>query len=127
MPEYYKVMKYASSFKRYTWLLALYAVLLLVLFTTDPFNSPLLMVMIPFGLIFVCLLATFNILLGHLPIGKRLSPKKRLLIAAGGAWLPVMLLILRSIDQLTARDGFILAIFIIALLLYISRTNFNEP
>jgi len=119
-------MKLALPLKRISWLLALYATLLIVLFSTNPFNAPLLIVMVPFGLIFIALLATINTLLRQLPMAQRWSPKKRFFIAAGSAWLPVMLLILRSIDQLTARDGFILAIFIVALLLYISRTNFTQ-
>lgn len=115
-------MKYVGSLKRFSWLLSVYAILLLVLFTTDPFRSPLLVVIVPFGLIFLALFMTLNRVLSRLG-GQRLSRQKRLFIAAGAAWLPVMLLILRSIDQLTVRDGFILAIFIGALLLYISRTN----
>ncbi len=119
-------MKYGAPLKRISWLLLLYAVVLVILITTNPFNAPLLVVMVPFGLIFIALLATFNALLKYLPFGQQWSNKKRLIIAAAAAWLPVMLLILRSIDQLTLRDGFILAVFIIALLLYISRTTFSQ-
>ncbi len=119
-------MKYLASLKRFGWLVVVYAVLLLVLFTTDPFHSSLLVVIIPFGLLFLALFISFNRLLGILPGQQRLSRKKRLFIAAGAAWLPVMLLILRSINQLTARDGLILGVFVAALLLYISRTNFGR-
>ncbi len=119
-------MKHVVSLKKVIWLLAIYAALMIVLFTTNPFNASLLIVMVPFALLFVALLATFNTVIKYLPLTQRLSRRKRLFIAGGAAWLPVMLLILRSIDQLTARDGFIMAVFILALLVYISRTNFSR-
>ncbi len=119
-------MKYIVSLKRFGWVISVYLVLLLVLITTDPFHSPLLVVIVPFGLIFLALFMTFNSLMRGWAEHHRLTPKKRLLIAAGAAWLPVMLLILRSIDQLTGRDAFILGIFVLALLVYISRTNFGR-
>ncbi len=117
-------MKQLALVKRFGWLLLAYAILLMVLFTTDPFRSSLLVVVVPFGLLFVALFMTFNSLWSR-PSGQQgFSRKKRLLMAAGAAWLPVMLLILRSIDQLTARDSLILGVFVLALLLYISRTSF---
>jgi len=119
-------MKYLASFRRLSWLLVFYLVLLLVLISTDPYRSPLLVVVVPFGLIFIALFMTINSLMKLTPGVQRLSSKKRLFIAAAAAWLPVMLLILRSIDQLTVRDGLIMIIFVLALLVYTSRTNFTR-
>ncbi len=106
-------------------LFGLYGLLVIVLSTTDPFDSPLPVIIIPFTLLFLALLKTFSLLLNMIDVRHKLSRKKRLFIAAGAAWLPVMLLILRSVDQLTGRDAFVLAIFILAFLLYISRIQFK--
>lgn len=116
-------MKYITSLKRFSGIIAVYLLLLVILLTTDPFRSPLLVVIVPFGLIFVALFMSFNSVLGRVVSAQKLSPKRRLFISGAAAWLPVMLLILRSIDQLTVRDSLILAVFIGALLLYVSRTN----
>src|SRR5581483_10494811 len=118
-------MKYLGVWKRFGWLIAIYALLLVVLVTTDPFRSPLLVVIVPFVLIFIALFMTFNLVLRRVPL-KHWSRQKRLMVVVAAAWLPVMLLILRSINQLTLRDGLILTIFVVSLLLYISWTNFNR-
>lgn len=119
-------MKYISSLRRFGWLLISYLLLLVILLATDPFHSPLWVVVVPFVLLFVAVFLTGKALWSAWPGQPRITPRKRLIITAGVAWLPVILLILRSIDQLTVRDGLILAVFIAALLLYISRTNFSR-
>jgi hypothetical protein len=119
-------MKYAAHLKRLGWLAGSYALLLLLLITTDPFRAPLLIVMIPFVLLFIALFFTINTVLNADILAQRLARQKRLFVAGAAAWLPVMLLILRSINQLTWRDGLILVIFILALLFYVSRTNLTR-
>lgn len=118
-------MNYLKRLLRLWPLFGLYVLLLLIVITTNPFNSPLPVVVIPFVLLFIALFATFNHIIKVLKFGKRLSAKKRLLMASLAAWLPVMLLILRSIDQLTGHDAIILAVFIAAFLLYITRIQFQ--
>lgn len=111
----------------YLWLpLLTLGLLLVVLFTTDPFRSSLPIIIVPFALLFLVLITALNSLSQVLGLDRRVSAKKRLIIVGGLAWLPVMLIILRSIDQLTLRDGLIISIFIVALVLYVSRTNFSQ-
>lgn len=117
-------MKLQTSLKHLKWLIISYAALILVLVSTDPYHAPLLVVMVPFGLLFWALFLTFNNLISFITSRHPWSRQKRLAVAGGLAWLPVMMLILRSIDQLTLRDGLILLVFVAALLLYLSRTNF---
>lgn len=119
------MVKYQISLRRLKWIVISYAALILVVISTDPYHAPLLIVMIPFGLLFVALFLTVNGLIGLLTGRRPWSRQKRLVVAGGLAWLPVMLLVLRSIDQLTLRDGLILFVFILGLLLYLSRTNWS--
>ncbi len=119
-------MKYVSKIWRLWPLLLLYGILITLLFSTNPYQSSLLVVIIPFGILFLALFATFNSIMSLLGVSQRITPKKRLLLAAGIAWLPVMLLILRSIDQLTGRDALILVIFILAFLLYATRLQLQS-
>lgn len=125
MAGYYEYMKYTKQIRHFLWPLSLFILLGLILLTTDPFNSPLPVVIVPFLVLFFALLVTVNTILKLLP-APHFSRQKRLLVSAGVAWLPVMLLILRSIDQLTGRDGIILLIFVAALLLYVSRISFSH-
>lgn len=124
---YYKqAMKYVSQILHLWLLILLYVLLLITLLTVDPFNSPLPLVIVPFVLLFFALSASFLRILRIMPGTRSFSGNKRLFLAAGAAWLPVMLLILRSVDQLGLRDAIILTVFIIALLLYIGRTNLRR-
>jgi len=87
--------------KRKTVTLSLVVLLLFVfLISTNPTSVPSFFLVVPFMLMFVCLfLATVSYLeqLGF-------SRRRRLRMSVLCAGLPCVLLVLQSIDQLTARD-----------------------
>lgn len=101
-----------------------YGLLLTFLFTTDPSKLALVWLLVPFVLLFISLFGTIFYSLLFFPKTKQLSFRKRTLLATAGAILPVLLLILKSINQLTVRDSLILSVFILSTALYISRTDF---
>ncbi len=88
--------------KPYLIIGALYLSFPLLLMFTNPENLPLPLLMLPMLLLFVAFLATVLLVL------KRIKPEmnrsKRRIIAVLFAVLPTLLIILQSIQQLSARD-----------------------
>lgn len=97
---------------------ALYAGLGTFLLSTDPRKLPVVLVVVPFLLLFVALFYTIWLLLHK--IGRRRSA----VIAVCLATLPVLMIVLQSINQLTIRDVVILLVLEAGLLFYITRTSF---
>jgi len=103
---------------------ALYVVLLIWLFVTDPRKLPIVLLIVPFALLFTALFMTVTALLGRfLP---RLSRSRRRLAAACVGGLPCFLLVLSSVNQLTWRDVALVAFLSIFLLFYASRARFSK-
>lgn len=94
-------------------------ILLLFLLTTNPQNLPSALLVLPFICIFIIVALGVRVLLAG-----RLSPKQgRLKVAAVVACVPVSLLVLQSLGQLTPRDALaIISLFTIAYF-YMSRVG----
>jgi hypothetical protein len=75
-------------------------ILLLTLLFTNPERLPSIFLMLPFGLLFIVLVSAIYYALGFLGI----RPRARLRIGMAAAAVPVLLLVLQSLGQLTPRD-----------------------
>ncbi len=96
-------------------------ILLLFLTATDPRQLHPVLLMVPFVLVMLIIFSTI-ILVFNLS-GQELENRKKLKIAAMIAAMPALLLILKSLGQLTARDVIaILALFAVGYF-YMSRLN----
>jgi hypothetical protein len=91
--------------------------LLLLAILTDPQRLPSVLLVVPFVLIFIILSAGISYVFGVYGLFKR----RRARIGLVGATIPVLLLVLQSLGQLTVRDA--LAIFILfgVAYFYVSR------
>jgi hypothetical protein len=94
-------------------------ILLLLLFTTDPQKLPSAVLVIPFMLLFVVIASGVPAVLRVYGLaGQRLAK-----IGATVAVMPVLLLVLQSLGQLTVRDA--LAMFVLFSVAYFYMTRFG--
>jgi len=94
-------------------------ILLLILLFTDPKGLPSVVLIAPFLLLFVMLLLLISFMVGKYGIGR----SKRLRIGLIGSSIPVLLLVLQSLGQLTVRDA--LAIFVLFGIAYFYIARFG--
>jgi Na+/melibiose symporter-like transporter len=98
----------------------------LVLFT-DPQNTPAIILILPFILIFIIIYQMSAILLKYYV--RSLSGnknKKRSFFSVIIALVPVSILVLQSIGQLTTRDIITLAVLALLTCFYITRFSFLQ-
>lgn len=96
-----------------------------VIFITDPLEAPLIVLMLPFVFLFVAIHQTLTYLLQRLM--PRLSVARRNAVAIPGAFLPVSLMLLNSVQQLTLRDIVLLAVLLVVAGFYIRKSHiFNQ-
>ena len=95
-------------------------ILLLILLWTDPQELPSIILILPFVLIFIALLAGIVTVLG---LYGGLSGPRKLKVGLIGAAIPVIMLILQSLGQLTVRD--VLAIFVLFGIAYFYISRFS--
>jgi len=104
-------------------IVGLYLALLLWLSLTDPRKLPIILLIVPFVLLFAAVFMTITLLIRQfLP---HMSVTKRRLAAGCISGLPCFLLILSSVNQLTWRDAALVAFLSIFLLFYASRARFS--
>jgi hypothetical protein len=107
--------------------IALSSFILLICFLvlTNPKKSPLIVLLIPFVLLFMVL---YNALIYILPILMPHSFTRRhgKAVAIIIGFEPVLLLLLASINQLTWRDGILSFILICGFAWYLSRATFTS-
>jgi hypothetical protein len=96
-----------------------FAGLLILFMATEPTNVPSFILVLPFLLIFIVLLSLFSWLLQKRGMAGRRSWR----IGALSAAIPVALLILQSIGQLTVRDILTIAALFSLSYFYITRTT----
>ncbi|OGL29625.1 hypothetical protein A3D14_01275 [Candidatus Saccharibacteria bacterium RIFCSPHIGHO2_02_FULL_47_12] len=102
----------------------LYGGLLIFLMSTDPTKLSLPLLLIPFIWIGLCLYVLIKQVLGHISGRfRRISKKRKTSIAFTLAAVPVCMLLLRSIGQLTIRDVLILAGLIAIGTFYVGRVR----
>lgn len=91
-----------------------------LLATTDPARLPSVVLIVPFVLMFAILALTISLLVAWRQDGMNFKAVRTGCIAA---LLPVVLLVLRSVGQLTLRDGLTLAALFAIAYFYMSRVN----
>lgn len=95
---------------------------------TNPDNLPIGLLTLPFVWLFINIYLLFLLIFDLLVERyKTLSRLKRHELGILGASLPTLLLLLKSIDQLTIRDSLILIGIYVLLIFYISRVDFRRP
>jgi uncharacterized membrane protein YhaH (DUF805 family) len=100
----------------------------LILFTaTNPQSAPAALLIVPFIFLYVVFLFLFNaVLRRNIRSLRDNNRRKRLAIAGTIAALPVIILALQSIGQLTTRDVVTLVILIVVLGFYVTRISFTK-
>lgn len=94
-------------------------VLVILFFGTDPNKVPSFVLVLPFLLLFTILLYLIAFLLEK----RGFSNRKSLRIAVLCAGVPIVLLVLQSIGQLTLRDVLVLSALFILSYFYMSRST----
>jgi hypothetical protein len=89
---------------------------------TNPQRTPLALLMLPFLWAFSAIFVTCWLALGR--VGALSRGRRRLLLSGMTAALPVLLLVLNSIHQLTIRDSLIVITILVLLTVYLSRADF---
>lgn len=89
---------------------------------TSPDKMPLALLIVPFLWAFASIFATTWLLCGL--VGSLAVGRRRLILSGVIATLPVLLLVLNSIHQLTIRDLLIVLTIVGLLTLYMSRADF---
>ena len=89
---------------------------------TNPDSLPLPLLTIPFLLVFVALYLTVGRLLRRYFYNLRDKPLKGVAVALAG--LPVLLIILQSVGQLSIRDLLIIVGLILGLVFYFRKADF---
>jgi len=115
---------YLSKFSRPIKVIAVWLALVAWLVSTDPRKLPIVLLIVPFGLLFTAIFLTFSLIISRfLP---HTSQAKRRLEAGCIAGLPTFLILLSSVNQLTWRDVALVAFLSIFLLFYASRARFSS-
>lgn len=91
------------------------SILLLFLFVTNPETVPPVLLIVPFVLLFISIAGFVPLLLGRLA-GRRVTK-----VGAVVAAVPVVLLVLQSLGQLTVRDMLAVVVLVSVAYFYISR------
>lgn len=94
-------------------------ILLLFFLYTSPDRLPSAFLIVPFLLIFILFLSAGLLILGRLGATKRVRLRVSLLVAS----VPVCLLILQSLGQLTLRDCLVIFVLVVMVYFYVLRFN----
>ncbi len=100
-------------------------VTILILFTTNPKEVPIILLMLVPLMSFTSLTLILYQLLGFLAIGKTNARAQRMTLALVCAGTPILLLVLKSIDQLSGRDIILFAILVTLLAFYLGRLRLS--
>lgn len=111
-------MSHMKRWKRPLQYTLLYLSLPLFIILTNPRELPLLMLWVPFLLLFAILFVTTRKLMS-----RRLAGKKLITVSVTVAIIPVLLVILASIGQLTARDILISFALVLGTIWYLNRLD----
>lgn len=120
----------AQKDKRTNLLILLSSFLMLAVFlmSTNPESLPIGFVFLPVILLYICLFLGGKLLYEVLgSIRNKASRVKENAFAMTFALIPTVLLLLRSINQLTPKDLFLVSLLGIVLVFYISVLKFGKP
>lgn len=101
---------------------ALYAFGPLFFILTSPESIPLVFVVVPFLWLFTVLFVTAWMLLNKVKLFE--SPRRRIVLSGALSTLPVLMLVLASIRQLSIRDVLLTLGILFLLGIYMSRADF---
>lgn len=104
--------------------IGLYVALAAWLFLTNPQKLPIIFLMVPFVLLFAALWLTANLFLNR--FFPKLRKPRRVAAALCISGVPVFLLILGSVNQLTWRDVVLVVCLVVFLFFYSGRLHFSE-
>ena len=96
--------------------------LFLLLILTNPTELPLVLLVMPFALLFVSIYSTTKVILRHTRL--KADRKRTTIVASAIAALPVLLFVFQSVHQLTIRDILVSIALVGAAVFYISRADF---
>lgn len=109
--------------KKYIIITAIGLLFMLLLFMfTSPTEMPLVILVVPFLVMFITIYAGAKVVLGQTTLSG--NKKRQTMIASASGALPVLLLIFQSIHQLTLRDVLVSISLVAAVVFYISRADF---
>lgn len=98
------------------------AALLVLFIATNPEDLPLVLLTLPFLLLFLSLFLSLEILLSSLM--PKINAKSKRWLAVILAGLPVLLVLLQSIGQLSVRDLLLVIALVSALIFYFKKADF---
>ena len=111
--------------KQQLGVILLWLSLLVFLFSTDPNKLSIGWLILPFIWLFLCLFMTFLLVVNKITLKRELLTKsKRYTIAFIAASLPTLILLLKSIDQLSAKDLVLFIVFYLIISFYVSKLRF---
>lgn len=97
------------------------ALLIILLTTTQPADLPSIVLIVPFvGVMLILSLTIACVIAWH---GDRKITYRTIRIGCIGALLPILLLVLQSVGQLTWRDGLTLIALFVITYFYMSKIN----
>lgn len=99
------------------------AVLMILLITTHPQDAPLLLLFLPFILLYLISYKSLKLLFNHSSFRYIHKPKTVAVLFSG---FILSLLLLKSINQLSPQDVALLVIFALFLIFYIQRNGFGS-
>jgi hypothetical protein len=122
MYHYYMSRKYTTTHRLILTLILLFLYFAMLLFT-NPFQMSLIFLITPFLLLFLAMYFGFSLVFDKLLVIQRSEAVKHRLSIVMAA-LPVTMLVLQSIGQLTTRDVLVSASFLVILVFYFVRADF---
>lgn len=113
--------------RKYLGIVALYVLSFGVLLFTNPQHTRPVLLVVPLLIFFLAIFLTLLALLGAFARrrGRKLS-RNSVIVAAVLTALPVMLILLQSIGQLSVRDVITLLLIILVFGIYVSKIGFRR-
>ena len=102
-------------------LVAMYALLFIFLFFTDPRQLPVLFLILPVIWLWGCLALTFYLLIRKLPSRRGNSSKNNVIYSVTISSFLCLLLLLRSVNQLNGKDVILVVVLFLVARPYLRR------
>jgi len=99
----------------------MYGLFFLFLSLTSPSNLPILLLIAPVIWLFFCLTLTVLLCINIYRLKDKVIDRKDVIYAASGAGVSCVILLLRSVNQLNARDVLLIIFFLAIASFYLSK------
>ncbi len=113
-----------ARFRRLALVVSLYTALVAWLLLTDPRDMSIIFLIVPFVLLFAALWLSADLFIKR--FFPRLKASRKLAITVCVSVVPVFLLVLNSVDQLTWRDVGLVVCLVAFLIFYSGRIHFSK-